>query len=396
MNFSNEYILIITSILFFLSIFASKASGKMGVPALLLFLILGMLSGSEGIGGIHFDNPHIAQFLGTIALTLILFSGGLDTEWHTIRTVLVSGLLLSTLGVLMTAFLLGLIAHFILGFPWLEGLLIGAIVSSTDAPTVFTVFKARSITISKKLKNLLEFESASNDPTAIILTIGVVQVLTNPEASYISLSEMLFSQIALGGLAGFFMGKALPWSLQRLNLEYRGLYPVFTIAGALFTYSATALIGGNGFLAVYITGLLMGNQEFFHKKEIILFHDGLTWLMQIGMFLTLGLLVFPLKLLEVVGPDILVAVSLIIFARPISVFAVTSMSKMKWREQALVSWVGLRGAVPIILATFPLVAEVPNSEEIFNLVFFIVLISMLLQGTSIPWVTRFLKLDKEA
>lgn len=396
MNFSNEHILIITSVLFFLSIFASKASGKMGVPALLLFLILGMLSGSEGIGGIHFDNPHVAQFLGTIALTLILFSGGLDTEWHTIRTVLVSGLLLSTLGVLMTAFLLGLIAHFILGFPWLEGLLIGAIVSSTDAPTVFTVFKARSITISKKLKNLLEFESASNDPMAIILTIGVIQAVTNPEASYISLLEMLFSQIALGGLVGFFMGKALPWSLQRLKLEYKGLYPVFTIAGALFTYSATALIGGNGFLAVYITGLLMGNQEFFHKKEIILFHDGLTWLMQIGMFLTLGLLVFPLELLEVVGPDILIAVSLIIFARPISVFSVTSMSKMKWREQALISWVGLRGAVPIILATFPVVAEVPNSEEIFNLVFFIVLISMLLQGTSIPWVTRILKLDKES
>lgn len=395
MSFSIEHILIVASTLFFLSILASKASGRMGVPALLLFLIIGMLSGSEGIGGIHFDNPHVAQSLGKVALIFILFSGGLDTEWQSVRKVLVSGLILSTLGVLMTAFLLGLITHFMLGFPWLEGLLIGAIISSTDAPTVFTVFKTRSVKIQKKLKDLLEFESASNDPMAIILTVGILQAITFPDVSYASLTGTLIAQIALGSLVGFFMGNALPWCLERLNLEYKGLYPVFTIAGALFAYSAAELLGGNGFLAVYITGLLMGNKDFFYKKELILFHDGLTWLMQIGMFLTLGLLVFPLNLLQVVGPDILVAISLIVLARPLSVFALTSLDKMNWREQVFVSWVGLRGAVPIILATFPLVAQIPNSEEIFNLVFFIVLTSMLIQGTSIPWIAKFLKLDKE-
>lgn len=395
MNFTNEYILIITSILFFLSIFASKASGKMGIPALLLFLILGMMAGSEGIGGIYFADLHIAQFLGMIALIFILFSGGLDTDWQSLRSVFASGVLLSTLGVLMTAFLLALISHFILGFPWLEGLLIGAIVSSTDAPTVFTVFRARHMNVSKKLKHLLEFESASNDPMAIVMTVGIMQAINFPDASYFSLSGMIFSQIALGALLGFIMGYVLPWGIQRIDLEYKGLYPVFTIAGALFTYSTTALLGGNGFLAVYLAGLLMGKQEFFHKKELTLFHDGLTWLMQIGIFLTLGLLVFPSKLLQVAGPDILVAISLIVLARPISVFTLTSMSRLNWREQLLVSWIGLRGAVPIILATFPLVAGIPNSEAIFNLVFFIVLISMLLQGTAIPWITRLLKLDKE-
>lgn len=392
--FQAEYILLATAVLFFLSIIASKASGRLGVPALLLFLILGMLAGSDGPGGIHFDNPHLAQLLGIIALIFILFSGGLDTEWQSVRSVMGSGLLLSTLGVLITAMLLGSVAYYLLDFSWLEGLLLGAIVASTDAAAVFAVFRARSVRLSKKLKHLIEFESASNDPMAIILTIGLIRLLTLPDTSMLSLLGLFFVQMVLGTILGLAMGYMLPWMIQRINLEQEGLYPVFTIAGALLIYSVTSLLGGNGFLAVYLAGLVTGNQEFPHKKDLIRFHDGLTWLMQIGMFLTLGLLVFPSKLLQVAGVDILIALFLMLVARPVSIFALTCFSQLQFKEKLLVSWVGLRGAVPIILATFPLVAGIAKAETIFNLVFFIVLTSMLFQGTSIPWIAKYLKLDK--
>lgn len=389
-----HYVLLVTSILFFLSIIASKASGKLGVPALLLFLILGMLAGSDGIGGIQFDDPHIAQMLGVIALIFILFSGGLDTEWKSIRCIIGSGLLLSTLGVLLTAALVGVAAHYFKHLSWLASLLLGSIVASTDAAAVFAIFRSRSIRLSKKLKYLIEFESASNDPMAIILTIGFVRLLTLPSTTMLSLCGLFLTQMILGTVFGLIMGYLVPWAIERINLEYEGLYPVFTIAGALFTYSITSAFDGNGFLAVYLAGLLMGNQNFIQKKEIMHFHDALTWLMQIGMFLTLGLLVFPSTLLNVAGVDILVALFLLFIARPISVFTFTCFSQLQFKEKLLVSWVGLRGAVPIILATFPLVAGIPAARDIFNLVFFIVLVSMVFQGSSISWAAKYLKLDK--
>jgi len=389
-----EYLLLAVSILLFLSIIASKASGKLGVPALLLFLILGMLAGSDGIGGIHFNNPHLTQLLGTIALTFILFSGGLDTEWQSIRNVIGCGLLLSTAGVLLTAALLGCAAHYLLHFSWLEGLLLGAIVGSTDAAAVFAVFRARSIKTSKKLKHLIEFESASNDPMAAVLTIGLLRLLTLPHTSLLSLLGLFLMQMILGTLLGLMCGYILPWIINRINLEHGGLYPVFTIAGALFTYSITSLLGGNGFLAAYLAGLVMGNQDYSYKTDLVRFHDGLTWLVQIGMFLILGLLVFPSHLLQVVAKDVAIAAFLILIARPLSVLALTSLSQLQFKEKLLVSWVGLRGGVAIILATFPIVAGLPKAEIIFNLVFFIVLTSMLFQGTSIPWVVKYLKLDK--
>ncbi|HLD16131.1 MAG TPA: potassium/proton antiporter [Coxiellaceae bacterium] len=389
-----EYISLVASILFFLSILASKASSKLGVPALLLFLVIGMLAGSEGIGGIHFDNPHIAQFVGSIALVFILFSGGLDTQWQSIRHVLVNGLLLSTFGVIMSALLLGWAAHYLLHFTWLESLLLGSIVASTDAATVFAIFRARSVKITEKLKHLIEFESASNDPMAIILTIGFIRFLTLPHTSLLPLLGMFFMQMILGTVFGLALGYSIFWMIQRINLEYEGLYPVFTIASALFIYSMTALLGGNGFLSVYLAGLVLGNQAFARKKELISFHNGLTWLMQIGMFLTLGLLVFPSTLLQVAGVDILVAAFLMFVARPVSVFALTSFSsQLQFKEKLLVSWVGLRGAVPIILATFPLVAGIAKAEVIFNLVFFIVLTSMFIQGGSLSLVAKYLKLE---
>jgi len=387
-----EYLLLIASSLFLLSILASKTSKMLGIPALLLFLLLGMLAGSDGIGGIYFDNPHLAQFMGVIALVFILFSGGLDTEWHEIRPIIGLGLILSTLGVLLTALLLGVAAHFLLKFNWLNSFLLGSIVASTDAPTVFSIFRAKSINMPKKLKYLIEFESASNDPMAVLLTIGFIQLITTPNESLFSLGIMFCQQMIFGGIAGFIFGYTISFAAQKLNLEYEGLYPVFTIASALFTYSVTALIGGNGFLAVYIAGLIIANRPFPHKTEILKFHDGLTWLMQIAMFITLGLLVFPSKLIHVALVDILVAAFLILVARPVTVFILTSFSSLKLNEKVLLSWVGLRGAVPIILATFPLVAGITRADAMFNLVFFIVLASMLIQGSTISWVARLLRI----
>lgn len=387
-----EYLLLITSLLFLLSIIASKTSGMLGIPALLLFLVLGMLAGSDGIGGIYFDNPHLAQFMGIIALVFILFSGGLDTQWSDIRPIVGLGLILSTFGVLLTALLLGTAAHYLLQFSWLNSFLLGAIVASTDAPSVFSIFRAKRINMPNKLKYLIEFESASNDPMAVFLTIGIIQLITSPNASLFSLVIMFCTQMLLGGVAGLMLGYLASFCAQKLNLEYQGLYPVFTIASALFIYSATSLVHGNGFLAVYIAGLVIANRPLPHKSEILQFHDGLTWLMQIAMFLTLGLLVFPSKLVHVAGVDILVAAFLMFVARPVTVFIFTAFSSLQFKEKALLSWVGLRGAVPIILAIFPLVAGINQAETIFNLVFFIVLSSMLIQGSTISWAAKLLKI----
>lgn len=387
-----EYLLLITSLLFLLSIIASKTSGMLGIPALLLFLVLGMLAGSDGIGGIYFDDPHLAQFMGIIALVFILFSGGLDTQWSDIRPIVGLGLILSTVGVLLTALLLGTAAHYLLNFSWLNSFLLGAIVASTDAPSVFSIFRAKRINMPKKLKYLIEFESASNDPMAVFLTIGIIQLITSPSASLYSLFFMFCIQMLLGGIAGLILGYLASFSAQRLNLEFQGLYPVFTIASALFIYSATSLVHGNGFLAVYIAGLVIANRPLPHKLEILQFHDGLTWLMQIAMFLTLGLLVFPSKLIHVAGVDILIAAFLMFIARPVTIFLLTAFSSLQFKEKALLSWVGLRGAVPIILAIFPLVAGIDQAETIFNLVFFIVLSSMLFQGSTISWAAKLLKI----
>ncbi len=390
---SIEQILLVGSILLTLSILASKASAKLGIPALLLFLFIGMLAGSDGPGGIYFDNAHIAQSLGVVSLVFILFSGGLDTEWSSVRPVVVSGLVLSTLGVLITASAIGLFANKILGVSLAEGLLLGAIVSSTDAAAVFSVLKSQSIGFQGKIKPLLEIESGSNDPMAVFLTIGLIQFLGNPDISLISFVFLFVQQMGLGAIFGYVFGKATVQIINRLRLEFEGLYPVLSLALILLIYSASHGLGGNGFLTVYITGLVMGNSQFIHKKSLIRFHDGLTWLMQIAMFLTLGLLVFPTHLKPVIGVGLVLSLFLTFIARPLGVLVSLAFAKMRFNEKLMVSWGGLRGAVPIILATFPLLAGSPKSELIFNLVFFIVLTSILLQGTSMSLVAKWLKVD---
>ncbi len=388
-----EYLLLIGSILILVSIAIAKLSDNLGIPTLLLFLGVGMLAGSEGPGGIYFDNARLAQSVGIIALVFILFAGGLDTKWREVRPVFWQATSLATSGVFVTASAVGLFVSMALGLPLLSGLLLGAVVSSTDAAAVFSVLRSKNVTLRGPLKPLLELESGSNDPMAVFLTVGLIQVMTLPKTSLSSVFLLFIIQMGLGAGLGVTLGKAMVFVLNWLRLSYEGIYPVFSLAFAALIYGATSTLGGSGFLAVYVAGLVAGNSDFVHKKSLLRFFDGLAWLSQIAMFLTLGLLVFPSHIVPVIGIGLLVSVFLMLIARPVSVFLSLSLAKLHWKEKTLVSWVGLRGAVPIVLATFPLLAGLPDSKLIFNVVFFIVLTSALLQGWSIPVVARLLHLD---
>lgn len=388
-----EQRLIVGALLLVAGVLSSKLSDRLGVPALLFFLAIGMLAGSEGLAWIPFQDARLAQSLGVVALALILFSGGLDTEWQAIAPVLWSGIRLASLGVLLTALGVAGFAHWTLDFGWTEALLLGSIVSSTDAAAVFAILRSRNASLKGRLRPLLELESGSNDPMAVFLTVGCIRLLTEPGARVIDLLPLFLLQMGLGAVAGIAFGRLALAALNRLRLESEGLYPVLTLALVLTTYSATVLAGGNGFLAVYLAGLVMAREDFIHKRSLIRFHDGLAWLMQIVMFLVLGLLVVPSHLVEVAGPGLLLAAVLMLAARPLGVFASLPLAGFSVREQLLVSWVGLRGAVPIILATFPLLAGLPHAELYFNVVFFVVITSVLLQGTTLAWVARLLGLD---
>lgn len=388
-----DYALLIGGVLLLLSVISSKASGRLGMPALLLFLVIGMLAGSEGIGGIAFDDAGLAQSLSVLALVFILFSGGFDTVWQEIRTVLAPGAVLSTVGVFLTAALIGVFGVYVLGYSWLEALLLGSIISSTDAAAVFAILRSKGVGLRSNLKSLIELESGSNDPMAILLTTGVISLLSNPELTFASMIPAFFLQMLLGAFLGWFCGWLMAVIINRLRLAYDGLYPVLLIALVLLTYSITALLGGNGFLAVYLAGIMVGNRSVIHRRSLMRFFDGLAWLMQIVMFLTLGLLVFPSQLIPVAGIGLFVSLFLMFVARPLSVFLTLLPFRMNVREVAMVGWVGLRGAVPIILAIFPLLAGIGRANEIFNLVFFVVLTSILVQGSTIPLAARWLRVD---
>jgi cell volume regulation protein A len=390
---SIELIFIVFSVLVILSILTIKISNRFGIPSLVLFLAIGMLAGSDGLGGIYFDNPPLVQSMGVIALVLILFAGGLDTEWAEVRPILWQGLSLSTIGVLLTALLVGVFVSWIQGFSFLEGLLLGAIVSSTDAAAVFMVLRARDAKIPRRLVQLLEFESGSNDPTAAVLTIALIRLLTEPVTSFGGLVLFFVMQMAIGTVLGVAMGEIMRRSFNALNLELEGIYPVLSLALALLTYGLTTFLNGSGFLAVYLAGLIMQRKPFTHQQSVLRFHDGLAWLMQVTMFVMLGLQVFPARLVPIAWAGLLISLFLIFVARPAGVHTSLAFSPMPFREQTLVAWAGLRGAVPIILATFPLVAGITQADTIFHMVFFIALTSVVMQGTAIPWVTRALKID---
>lgn len=391
MIITTENILLIGSILLLISIIAGKSSYKFGVPTLILFLGIGMLAGTDGIGGINFDNPKAAQFIGIVALNFILFSGGLDTSFKSVKPILREGLLLSTIGVLLTALTLGTFVYYVTDFTFYESMLLGSIVSSTDAAAVFSILRSKSLALKKNIRPTLELESGSNDPMAYVLTIAFLTLVMNQDQNIISIIPIFFQQMIFGAIAGFGFGKLCKYIINRIELGIEGLYPVLVITLMFITFSATDFIGGNGFLAIYICAVYLGNQELIHKNTILKMFDGLAWLMQIVLFLTLGLLVFPTDIIPYMGIGLMISLFLIFVARPVAVFISLMFFKMKLRRRFYISWVGLRGAVPIVFATYPLLAGIEQANMIFNIVFFISVTSVLIQGTTLSVVAKWLR-----
>ena len=401
MKITAENILMIGSILIFFSILTTRAGHRFGVPTLLLFLVVGMLVGSDGLG-IEFSNPKDAQFIGMIALIIILFSGGMDTRYHEIQPVAVQGVLLATLGVLITAVITGLFIHWITGslqdsfkFSFWESLLLASVMSSTDSASVFSILRHNRIGIKQNMRPLLELESGSNDPMAYMLTIVIIQAITMQSTQWINIIGLFFYQLIVGAICGFVLGNVCVRTLKRSGLQSEALYPILILAFAFFTFALTDFFKANGYLAVYVGGLVVGNVRFSQTGGIRNFFDGFAWLAQIIMFLALGLLVNPHELLPIAGIGLLIGAFMIIVSRPIAVFACLSpFRRISLSARFFTSWVGLRGAVPIIFATYPWIAGIPHANTIFNIVFFITIVSLLIQGTTIPAVARLLKLDE--
>ena len=394
-----EYIILLGAVLLFVSIVSGKTGYRFGVPSLLLFLLVGIVFGSEGFG-IEFSSFKQAQFIGMVALSIILFSGGMDTKIKDIKPVWGQGILLSTFGVILTALITGFFAYGIAKFyPQYLHLslpgcfLLAAVMSSTDSASVFSILRTKNLNLSQNVRPMLELESGSNDPMAYMLTVVLIQFIMSKTLGLNLLVFNFFLQLLLGGLFGAAIGYAAVFVMNRINLDYSALYAVLLLAFVLFAFSFTSLINGNGYLAVYIAGLVVGNEKMAYKKSVITFFDSLTWLFQIIMFLTLGLLVNPSELSSIIWVALAIVLFMILFARPVSVFlCLAPFKKVSRRAKIFVSWVGLRGAVPIIFATYPFVSGVPHAKEIFNIVFFITIISLIVQGTSVPYVAKLLGL----
>ena len=399
-----EVVLLALSALFFLSVFAGKASSKYGVPALLLFLGVGMLAGSDGIG-VQFDNIHTAQAVGTVALCIILFSGGMDTKLGEIKPVILQGVLLSTFGVLITAILTGVLAWWVLGKTYesagvglMTSLLLAAIMSSTDSASVFSILRSKGLNLKQNLRPMLELESGSNDPMAYLLVLTLVDIVSmGTVPNYWIIIGKLIMQLAIGAGLGFALGKFAVFVINRIKIGNDSLYPILVLTFCIFIFSSTYFLQGNGYLAVYIAGLVIGNSKFVHKRSSINFFDGLAWLFQLVMFLMLGLLVNPHELLPIALPALIISLLMIFIARPLSVFlCLLPFRKTTLKAKTYVSWVGLRGAVPIIFAIIPLAEGLPHARLIFNIVFFCTLVSLLVQGTSLPIVARWLNLAEKS
>ncbi|GIN21316.1 MAG TPA: potassium/proton antiporter [Bacillus bacterium] len=390
MNFSVEQIVFILSILLIVGVLTAKFSSRLGVPSLVLFIIVGM-----GLNRFfYFDNVKLTTLVGTIALVIILFDGGINTKWRDMKRVMVPAGSLATFGVLLTTVIMGAFAKYILGFSWLEGLLVGAIVGSTDAAAVFAALGERNIRF--KLKTTLEAESASNDPMAIFLTVSLIELIQTPGSSYFQLLPSFFWQMGLGLILGLLFGKVSVYVINQINLDSSGLYPVLALSFAALTYGVTSLLHASGLLAVYVMAIIVGNSDLTYRHSIIRFHEGSAWMMQITMFILLGLLVFPSELIKITWQGLLLSFLLMLVARPMSVFITMLFMKYTFGEKLLISWAGLRGAVPVVLATYPLVAGIENSMLMFNVVFFVVLTSALLQGATITPLANALGLSEGA
>ena len=398
MLLTTENIILIGALLLLVSVFAGKVAYRFGAPALLLFLGVGMLF---GLRLISFNSAPVAQFVGMVALCIILFSGGMDTRYRAIRPVIGPGVVLATVGVALTALIVAGFVYVVA--PWcnaemsfLLALLFAATMSSTDSASVFSILRSRRQGLSENLKPLLELESGSNDPMAYILTILLVGLLTPGESMGFGTSLLLFVVgMTLGVVAGYAFGRLAVWTINRINIENQSLYAVLLLAFVFLTFSVTDLIRGNGYLAVYVAGLVVGNYPIVHKKTLGTFFDGFTWLFQVILFVTLGLLV---NIDELLQPEVLLlggltGLFMILVARPAAVFlSLLPFRKFTPRARLYVSWVGLRGAVPIIFATYPVVAGVEDSSLLFNIVFFVTLLSLVVQGTTVSLMAEWLGL----
>lgn len=378
--------------LFIISILASTLSPRMGMPLLLVFLIIGMLAGEDGVLGIHFENVKAAYFMGTLALAVILFDGGLRTEIHLFRVGLRPALSLATLGVVITVGVLGALAAWILGLSWIHGLLLGAIVGSTDAAAVFSVLTMQGLALKSRVGATLEIESGLNDPMAVFLTIMLVELITQQSSfNWMMLSTFVW-EMGVGAVVGIYGGRLLAYAVERLSLS-PGLYPLLALFGGIFIFGLAAVMHASGFLAVYLAGLMVGNRVSRGLYNIQRFHDGFAWLAQISLFLMLGLLVTPHDLIKYAASALLVAVLLMFVARPLAVWLCLFPFQFSWQEKFFISWVGLRGAVPIVLAMFPWLAGVEHWNFFFNIAFFIVLISLMVQGWTVGPLARWLRLN---
>ena len=396
-----ENILLVGSVLIFTSILISKTGYRFGIPTLLLFLRVGMAFGSDGLG-IQFNSASDAQFIGMMALSIILFSGGMDTRYSDIKPVLKQGILLSTVGVLVTTLLTGLFIYFLsnhtqanIELTLLVSLLLAATMSSTDSASVFSLLRSQRMNLKYNLRPMLELESGSNDPMAYMLTIVLIQVIgSGSNFDIVIILKDLFLQFLFGGVLGYAFGKFSVWLINKIELSNSSLYPILLLSIIFITFTLTDLVKGNGYLAVYIAGMIVGNARLAYRKETNTFMNGLTWLFQIIMFLTLGLLVNPHEMIDIAVTALLIGIFIILIARPVSVFlCLLPFKGISNKARIFISWVGLRGAVPIIFATYPVIAQIPGSNQLFNTVFFITLLSLIIQGMTISKMARWLKLD---
>ena len=396
MLFTAENILLVGSILLFVSIVVGKTGYRFGVPALLLFLVVGMAFGSDGLG-FQFHSAQTAQFIGMVALSIILFSGGMDTKFTEIRPILTPGIVLSTVGVLLTALFTGLFIWWISGMSWSNiylPLTTSLLLASTDSASVFAILRSQKMNLKYSLRPMLELESGSNDPMAYMLTIVLIQFLQSSGMGAGAILGSFAVQFLVGAAAGYGLGKLAILILNKINVDNQALYPILLLSFVFFTFAITDRLHGNGYLAVYIAGIMVGNNKIMYRKEIATFMDGLTWLFQIIMFLMLGLLVNPHEMLEIACVALLIGIFMIVIGRPLSVFlCLLPFRKITFKSRLFVSWVGLRGAVPIIFATYPVVANVEGSNVIFNIVFFITIVSLVVQGTTVSYVARLLNLS---
>lgn len=377
---------LLIGLLLLLATFSTKIAARLSVPGLVVFLSLGMLFGSDGLGLIHFDNPVLAQTFANICLLFILFEGGMRTKKEVLREVLVPSMLLATVGVIITALVVGLSIHWLLGLALPYALLIGAIPSSTDAAAVFALLKNKQL--KGRVRGTLESESASNDPMAIILTTAMIQYIQGQLGSPGLLVLNLVLQLVIGAVVGFLTAKAAVILFNKLRLEAQSFYYVMALGVALISFGLADLVWGNGFLAVFVTGVVLGNSRFVFKRGIDLFTEGISTFCHVALFLMLGLLVYPSEAIMVWREGLIVSLVLMFVARPIAVFLTIAFNKYPLRERIFLSWAGIKGSVPIVLATYPLAAGLEQGAYIFNIVFFVVLISTILQGSTIDWSAK--------